>query len=161
MKPILLSLSAAMLALPLMVQAAGPAHHHDHGAGAPQSIQLNAGKKWATDDALRQGMEAIRVLVENALPAAHAGKLTTAGYETLANDIDSRIAYIVGSCKLDPKADAQLHIVIGELAGGIDTMKGKQPGQARAMGVVNVSQTLNTYGKYFNHPGWRAIKLPH
>ena len=131
MKPLLLSLSAAMLALPLMVQAAGPAHHHDHGAGASHSIQLNA------------------------------GKLTAAGYDALANDIDSRIAYIVGNCKLDPKADEQLHIVIGELAGGVDMMKGKQPGQARAMGVVNASQTLNTYGKYFNHPGWKAIKLPH
>ena len=161
MKPLLLLLSAAMLALPLMVQAAGPAHHHDHGAGASHSIQLNAGKKWATDDPLRQGMEAIRALVENALPAAHAGKLTAAGYDALANDIDSRIAYIVGNCKLDPKADEQLHIVIGELAGGVDMMKGKQPGQARAMGVVNASQTLNTYGKYFNHPGWKAIKLPH
>lgn len=160
MRTILLSLSAAMLAFPLMTQAAAPVHH-DHGDGAAPAIELNAGKKWATDDALRQGMSAIRTLAAKALPDAHAGKLKPAAYDALAKDINSHIAYIVGNCKLDPKADAQLHIVIGELAGGIDTMKGKQPGQARAMGVVNVSQTLNTYGKYFNHPGWRAIKLPH
>ncbi len=160
MKRILLSLSTVMLALPLLVQAAGHAHH-DHGAAAPHTIQLNAGKKWSTDDALRQGMGAIRVVVESALPAAHSGKLTPAGYQTLANAIDSQIAYIVGSCKLDPKADEQLHIVIAELADGVEMIKGKQPGQERAMGVVNLSHTLNTYGKHFNHPGWKAIKLPH
>jgi len=160
MKPLLLSLSAAMLALPLMVQAADHSHH-DHGASAPQSIQLNAGKKWATDDALRRGMGSIRTLAEKALPAAHAGKLTPAGYDALANDVNAQIAFVVENCKLDPKADAQLHIVIGDLTNGVEAMQGKQPGQDRAMGVVEISRTLNTYGKYFNHPGWKAIKLPH
>ena len=65
------------------------------------------------------------------------------------------------NCKLDPKADAQLHIIIGDLANGVETMQGKQPGQDRATGVVEISRTLNTYGKYFNHPGWQTIKLPH
>lgn len=160
MKSILLSLSAVMLALPLTVQAAAQ-DHHDHGTAAPQSIELNAGKKWATDDALRQGMGAIRALAEGALPAAHTGKITPAGYDALANDINAQISFIVGSCKLDPKADAQLHVIIAELADGIETMQGKQAGQSRAMGVVKVSNTLNTYGKYFDHKGWRTIRLPH
>ena len=60
MKNILLSLSAVMLAFPLMVQAAED--HHDHGAAALHSIELNAGKKWGTDDALRHGMGEIRSL---------------------------------------------------------------------------------------------------
>src|SRR5574340_1118841 len=114
MKSILLSLSAVMLALPLTVQAAAQ-DHHDHGTAAPQSIELNAGKKWATDDALRQGMSAIRALADEALPAAHAGKITPAGYDALANDINTQISFIVSSCKLDPKADAQLHIIIAKL----------------------------------------------
>ena len=139
MKPLLLSLSAAMLALPLMVQAAGHSHH-DHGASAPPSIELNAGKKWATDDALRRGMGSIRTLAEKALPAAHAGKLTPAGYDALANDVNAQIAFVVENCKLDPKADAQLHIVIGDLTNGVEAMQGKQPGQDRAMGVVEISQ---------------------
>lgn len=160
MKSILLSLSAVMLAFPLMVQAATQ-DPHDHGAGAPPSIELNAGQKWATDDALRHGMGAIRSLATKALPAAHAGKLKPAGYDALADDINAHIAVIVENCKLDPKADAQLHLIISDLADGIDTMQGKQPDQARALGVVKISRTLNTYGKYFNHPGWQTIKLPH
>ena len=160
MKSILLSLSAVMLAFPLMVQAAAQVHH-DHGTGAPPSIELNAGQKWATDDALRHGMGAIRSLAAKALPAAHAGKLKPAGYDALADDINAHIAFIVENCKLDPKADAQLHIIISDLTDGIDTMQGKQPGQERALGVVKISRTLNTYGKYFDHQGWQTIKLPH
>lgn len=159
MKRILLPLSAAVLALPLMVQAAPD--HHDHGSVTTHTIQLNAGKKWATDDALRQGMGTIRTLAEKALPAAHAGKLTPARYDALANDINAQIAHIVGNCKLDAKADAQLHIIIAELSAGVDSIQGKRAGEARAMGVVQVSRTLNTYGQYFNHPGWKAIALPH
>ena len=160
MKSILLSLSAVMLAFPLMVQAVDHSHH-DHGASAPPSIELNAGKKWGTDDALRHGMGSIHTLAEKALPAAHAGKLTPAGYDALAKDVNAQIAFVVENCKLDPKADAQLHIIIGDLASGVDAMQGKQPGQGRATGVVEISRTLNTYGNYFNHPGWQTIKLPH
>ena len=159
MSPILFSLSAIVLAFPLMVQAA-PGHHHDHGATAPQSIVLNVGKKWPTDEALRQGMGAIHTIAAGALPAAHAGKLAPAKYNAMANDVNAQIGYIVENCKLDPKADAQLHILIGELADGVETMQGKRAGRGRAQGVVKITQTLNTYGKYFNHASWQMIKLP-
>lgn len=104
---------------------------------------------------------AIHTIAAGALPAAHAGKLPPARYNALANDVNAQIGYIVENCKLDPKADAQLHIIVGDLADGVETMQGKRPGQGRAQGVVKISQTLNTYGKYFNHAGWRTIKLPH
>lgn len=160
MKSILLPLAAAMLALPPMALAAQD-HHHDHGAVSAQAIELNAGRKWATDDALRQGMGAIRTLAAKALPAAHAGKLTTVGYDALARDIEAQIGQIVATCKLDPKADAQLHIIIADLSAGVDTMRGKHSGEVRADGVVKLARTLNVYGKHFEHPGWRAIRLPH
>lgn len=160
MKSLLLSLSAVMLAFPLMVQAADRGHH-DHGTGATPFLELNAGKKWGTDEALRQGMGSIRTLAEKALPAAHAGKLSPAGYDALANNVNAEIAFVVENCKLDPKADTQLHIIVSDLTNGVETMQGKQPDQDRAIGVVEISRTLNTYGNYFNHPGWRAIQLPH
>ncbi|OZA30850.1 MAG: hypothetical protein B7X93_01795 [Hydrogenophilales bacterium 17-61-9] len=160
MKPILLSLSAAALMLPLLTQAA-PGHHHDHGAAAPQTLVLNAGKKWATDEALRQGMGAIRTLAAGALPAAHAGRLKPAQYDALANDIDAQIGFIVEHCKLDPQADAQLHLVVGELSGGVEAMRGKRTGEARALGVVKVARSLNAYGRHFSHAGWQPVKLPH
>jgi hypothetical protein len=152
-------LLAGVLAFPLMLQAE-PANH-GHGAGASHAIELNAGSKWPTDAPLRKGMTAIRTLLGSALPAVHAGTFTPARYDALANDINAQITYVVQNCKLDPGADAQLHIVIGDIAKGVETIQGKHPGKARSLGAVEISQAMNTYGEYFNHAGWQAIKLPH
>ena len=155
-----LTLAAIALAFPLAVLAA-ESGHHDHGAHKPQKIELNAGKKWEIDDALRKGMSSIRTSIATALPAAHAGKLSAAEYDALGKELGSQVAYIVQNCKLDPKADAQLHVVVADIVDGIDTVEGKQQSKKRAQGVVRIAQTLNTYGKYFNHDGWQAVKLPH
>ncbi|HJV84805.1 MAG TPA: hypothetical protein VJ698_04960 [Noviherbaspirillum sp.] len=159
MKSSTLLFAAISLALPLTTLAAESGHHDHHGA-APQKIELNAGKKWATDASLRKGMGAIREQVSAALPAAHEGKLTPEQYEKLGKELNGQVAYIVQNCKLDPKADAQLHVIIGELGQGVDTMEGKQ-GTERALGVVQAAEALNTYGKYFDHVGWKPVKLPH
>lgn len=152
-------LGAISLAFPLTLLAAGH-DHHEHGA-APQKIELNAGKKWATDEPLRKGMGTIRGRIAGALPQAHAGKLTPAQYEQIGQDLNGQVGYIVQNCKLDPKADAQLHVVIGELTQGIDTLEGRQPEKERALGLVQAAQAVNTYGKYFEHAGWKPVKLPH
>lgn len=155
----ILTLAAIALAFPLTVLAAD-AGQHDHGAQKPHKIELNAGKKWETDDALRKGMSSMRASIAAALPNAHAGKLSNAEYDTLGKDLGGHVAYIVENCKLDPKADAQLHVVVADIASGIETIEGKA-GKKRAMGVVKTAQALNTYSKYFNHDGFQQIKLPH
>ena len=159
MKSSILFLVAGVLVFPLLLQAE-PANH-DHGASAPHKIELNAGRKWATDEPLRAGMTAIRTLAGSALPAAHAGKFTPAQYDALAKDVNAQINHIVQKCKLDPRADAQLHIVIGDIAKGVETVQGKHSGKGRSLGVVEITQAVNTYGEYFEHAGWQAIKLPH
>ena len=152
-------LAAISLAIPLTLLAAEHGNH-EHGT-APQKIELNAGKKWSTDEPLRKGMGSIRDQVAAALPQAHAGKLSPAQYEQLGQDINHQIGYIVQNCKLDPKADAQLHVIIGELAQGVETLEGRQPAKDRALGVVKAAQAVNTYGKYFDDVRWKPIKLPH
>jgi len=160
MKSRMLTFAALALALPLTTMAAesGP---HGHGAHAPQKITLNAGKKWATDDALRQGMSSISKTVVHNLPAAHAGKLSAAEYDALGKALSTQVTYIVQNCKLDPKADAQLHIIVGDIVNSIDVVEGKAKNAERALGVVKVAQALNSYGKYFDHAGWQFITLPH
>ena len=117
MKSPLYLLLAAALTLPVAALAAGPSAH-DHGTGEPQKVELNAGKKWQIDAPLRQGMGAMRKAVNHMLPLAHAGKAQAADYDALGAEVSRQVAYIVENCKLDPKADAQLHIVIGEILGG-------------------------------------------
>lgn len=158
MKSPLLLLLAAALTLPLAGLAAE--HRHDHGT-APHKLERNAGKKWGTDAPLRQGMGNIRTAVSGTLPAAHSGKATPADYDALSQKVSAQVADIVRDCKLDAKADAQLHIVIGDLLSGVEIAEGRHKGKQRAAGVVKMAQALNAYGQYFEHPDWQAIKLPH
>ncbi len=159
MKTIASLLAVAALAFPLALQAAEHGHHqHDM---APQKLELNAGKKWPTDEPLRKGMDTIRKQVAAALPQAHAGKLTPSQFDQLGQEINQQIGYIVQNCKLDPKADAQLHVIIGEMAQSVDALEGKQSGKDRAHGLVKAAQAVNTYGRYFDHAGWQPVKLPH
>lgn len=158
MKPTLPLLLAMALAAPLGAFAADA---HDHGKAAPHKLELNAGKKWSTDDALRQGMTTIHASVSQTLPAAHSGKAKASDYDAFGQTVSAQIAYIVENCKLDPKADEQLHIVIAEMVAGADMAQGKQGDPERASGVVKIAQALNTYGAHFQHPGWKATPLPH
>lgn len=153
-------LLAAALALPAAAFAANPASH-DHGGAAPHALQLNAGKKWAIDAPLRKGMATVQTAVKGVLPAAHAGKATTADYDALGATVTAQVTYMVENCKLEPKADEQLHAVIAELMGGVEAVQGKEGDSHRAAGVVKMAQTLNTYGRYFDHTGWKATPLPH
>lgn len=138
--------------------AYGGTHEHHHHAQTPAKLSLDNGKKWATDDALREGMKATRDLLAGSLDPIHHGKMSRAGYEELAGKIDERIAAVVANCKLDAKADAQLHIVIAEIAAGVDAMRGKGRKPNRMGGAVKVLQALESYDRYFDHPGWQPIK---
>ncbi|MBI3102441.1 MAG: hypothetical protein HYY98_12945 [Burkholderiales bacterium] len=158
MKPTLPLLLALALAAPVGAFAADA---HDHGKAAPHKLELNAGKKWSTDDALRQGMASIHASVSQILPAAHSGKAQAADYDAFAQAVSAQITYIVENCKLDPKADAQLHTIVADMAEGAEIAQGKQSDKKRASGVVKVAQAVNAYGKYFDHAGWKAIKMPH
>ena len=136
---------------------AGHDHHHGHEAEAPQKLQLNAGKKWATDASLRQAMSGINQAMAKALPSIHHQQFSDAQYLALAESINQQIAFAVENCKLDAKADAMLHLIIADLQGGAEVMSGKAGGDRHA-GAVQVLRALKAYGQYFQHPGWRLAK---
>lgn len=156
--PIALMLALA-LSSPLAVLAASDAH--DHGKSAPHKLELNAGKKWGTDDALRKAMSGIQTSVAQTLPAAHAGKASAADYDAFGKDVTAQVTYMVENCKLAPQADAQLHIIVADLMAGVEAAQGKHGEKKRASGVVKVAQAANAYGKHFDHAGWKAIQMPH
>ncbi len=133
---------------------------HSHDAAAPHKLTLNQGHKWGTDEPLRDGMGRIRGLVEPQLGAAHAGKLTPAQYRELATQIETEVGGIVANCKLEPKADAMLHLVIADLGEGTDAMAGKNAKLRPALGLVKVAQAVNQYGSHFDHPGFKPIRRP-
>ncbi|HEX5685303.1 MAG TPA: hypothetical protein VFY73_14870 [Ideonella sp.] len=148
---------AAALGAPAQAQTAT----HDHGGAAPHKLTLNQGHKWATDKPLRAGMGRIRNLVEPQLGAAHAGKLTPAQYRELATQVETEVGGIVANCKLEPKADAMLHLVIADIGAGTDTMSGKDAKDRPALGLVKIAQAVNQYGSHFDDPGFPPIRNLH
>lgn len=133
------------------------AHHHGHGSVEPTKLQLNAGKKWASDEALRQAMSGINQAMAKALPGIHKNQFGDGEYQALATVVSEKVADAVAQCKLEPKADAMLHLVIADLMAGAEMMAGKTA-SSRHDGAVRVLEALKSYGKYFQHPGWKAAK---
>jgi len=136
------------------------AQSHDHDAGASAGLGLNQGRKWSTDAPLREGMGRIRALVEPQLAAPHAGKLSAPQIAALAGQVEIEVAGIVANCKLEPKADAVLHVVIGEIGAGTDAMAGKVAKQRPAQGLVQVAKAVNDYAGHFDDPGFKPIQVP-
>lgn len=157
-KKIAAALSAAVL---LNAGAAfAEEHHHAHDDGKTAQLTLDNGKKWATDDSLRQGMSRIRDALAAELPSIHSGKATAEQYRTLAQKMDDQIAFMVKNCKLEPKVDAMLHLVLADIIAGADAMKA-QGGSDAYKGAVKIARALDNYGKYFDHAGWHGLEHSH
>lgn len=147
------------LAATVAIAAAGntfAADPHQHAAGEPTKLVLDHGKKWPTDEPLRKGMTEIRDAVAAKHDAIHKGTLTPADYKTLGSAVETQVANIVAQCKLEPAADANLHLVVAELLAGADAMQGKSEATPAA-GAAQVVRAVNQYGTYFNHPGWKPL----
>ncbi len=114
-----------------------------------QHLSLNNGKKWNTDATLKKNMAAMRKEFHVAHQMMSDTKKPTQTFNDLAATIKSATTDIVKNCKLDPKADTTLHVVLGKLLNAADEL-GHEKAAANAM--KNVHTALNTYADYFDHP---------
>lgn len=156
--------AAVLLAFPLSAmvgQAIAVEAGHDHAEAAQQTMQLNNGQKWETDAPLRQGMGTLYEIVTGGLSSAHANQATPGDYRQMSEKVVGQIGYIVQNCKLPPEADAQLHILLGNIAQGAEALEGKVAGEQPEAGLVKIAQALNNYGTHFDHPDWKAIDVAH
>ena len=148
---------AAGLALAFSLPAPAAEHAHEHASASGAQLELNQGEKWQTDEPLRRGMSNMRAALAKDFELIHAGKASDAQYDALAAKLNGEVAYIVQNCKLDAKADGELHKLIAELLAGAEAMQGKEAGVARRDGAVRAANALNTYARFFDHPGWRDL----
>ena len=133
-------------------------HSHAHDLGKSAQLALNEGKKWATDDSLRQGMSRIRDALTTELPAIHSGKASAAQYRTLAKKVNEQVEFMVQNCKLDKDADAMLHLVLSGLIAGADAMADQKNNKAKRHGAEKIVHALESYSTYFEHPGWHGVE---
>jgi len=148
--------SAFAIAATSLGAAAGDMHHHAHGVAAG-TLDGDAGVRWATDAALRSGMAQIRTALEPAQQRIHEDKLPPRQYDALAATVSQAVAAIVANCKLEPQADAQLHVIIADMLDGVEAMLGKAPKVKRQLGALKVLDALDKYAAHFDHPGWQPL----
>lgn len=157
------SLAAAAAWTPGAIAAppatAPAAHAHDEATSG--KLALDKGRPWATDAPLRTGMDRIRALTAGALANAHAGKLDAKASATAAAQVEQEVAGIVANCKLEPQADAMLHLVIADIGAGTAAMAGKIPGRKPEDGLLQLAQAVNAYGRHFQHPGFKPVDTGH
>lgn len=148
---------SAALALAGCHETGSKGHDHGHGDAdaAAASLRLNDGKKWQTDEPLRAGMTAIRDDVQAAVKPIHANTYSPDEYKGLGTRIEAELGKIVANCKLPKDVDDQLHLVLAQISAGADTMK--KDGD-RMKGAVQVLNGLDSYEKFFDHPGWKPIE---
>lgn len=142
------------ITMPVMAET-GVHDMHQHEGHEASALSLNQGKKWQSDAPLRQGMQSINEAVINAVPAFHNDALTKPDAEKLASHINKQVEYLVANCKLEPQADAVLHVFIGDLLAGADELA-KRP--LSMQGLPSIVGVMQKYPDYFDHPGWKAIK---
>lgn len=158
-RTLILALAAAFSTAVTLPALAAESHHHGTGAHAEASpkLTLNNGRKWSTDAPLRTGMEEIRNALEQAHGHGHHGEASPAKYVELGRKMESEIASIVMNCKLEPAADANLHVIIGELNAAAGAFKGANAADAEEA-MARATRAVGAYDRYFDHPGF-AKKL--
>lgn len=156
-------IAALLMALGTLAPGAwAAAAAHDHAAASHQGPAATphaapAHKRWTTDAPLRDGITAIRAALEPQLKDARQGKLAPAQYQALAQQTEAQVGHIVANCKLPEDADAALHGILAQIGEGTDAMAGKSRLSPRE-GVMKVAAALDTYGRRFDHPGWKPLR---
>ena len=158
MKATLPLLVAAALAVATPAFAAGAPEHDSHGTAR---ITLDHGRKWATDEPLRQGMSAIHAELSTRLGAIGTRKLDLAQYRALGDKIESQVGFIVANCKLPPEADANLHVVVADLLAAADGLKAARDTKQGREAALRAVKAAETYAAHFEHPQWRSLALAH
>lgn len=126
-------------------------HSHDHAGMEGAKLELDEGKKWATDAPLRQGMDILHKEVIPLYKAYNAKSLTDADARVYAGTIRTQIDFFFKNCNLEPKADAVLHIVLAELIRAAGVLE-KEP--LSEEGIPAVVNALHSYEAHFEHPNF-------
>lgn len=131
-------------------------HTHDAHSTAPA---LEQGRKWATDEVLRRGMDGIRQAMLANREAIEKERLGAQDYQKLAAAVSKETTNIVKNCRLSKDADAAFHtIVLADLIQSTEMMRTSPKVQVQRAGAFAVLQSLRHYGNYFQHPGWEIAK---
>lgn len=107
------------------------------------------------DDKLRAGMLQLRETV--------AARLSDTGMDetaqvVLAGEILRQVAAISEGRDFHSRPGRHLQWLLGDITDGAALMRDAPRLQAKRLGLLRVAETLNFYGREYDHPGWEPIK---
>ena len=152
-----MKLAVTITAVPLLLLAAMTAplaraqDGHNHHAPATAVAQAVPAQRWATDAPLRTGMGRIRTAVD-ALQHYERGHMGPEQAVALATQIQEQVAYLVANCKLQPQADAALHVIIAELSAGAQALKADP---ANLAAIPPMREAVADYARSFDDPDFK------
>jgi len=127
------------------------AHAHEREHADAGGLTLDGDKPWETDAPLRRGMTQIRVASAMLAPAHGARQLSALQGQQLGVALRGSVATMIAECKLAPEADANLHIILGQILAATSALESDP---LSPLGIPAITAALEDYGHYFNHPGW-------
>lgn len=142
----ILLLGASFAATPAMAQSA-PA--------ATAAASSPATKRFATDDAVREGMVAVRALMVAQEARIAQNQLSASDYVALARAIEAPMQSLLAKRSL-PKAAAVAFngSIWQDLSYCVGLMRDGRSVAVQRTGAFGVQQVLRNYPEYFEHPGW-------
>lgn len=142
-----------LLALSVAIRAqdrpADPAHAEHAHVATPVD---RAGKRWATDAPLRDGMRRVRQAVQ-ALDHSLHGHPSAAQTANAGSQIEGAVNGMIANCKLDPDADAALHGLLAKFLVGANAA---HTGQGLPAALADMQAALKQYPELFDDPTWNA-----
>lgn len=140
------------IVLAAVLIAAMPAAAHRHGAHEQPPAPATSPARYPADAALRTAMGRVRNAVE-AFEHARHGHMGDEQVRALADHLDAQIARVFRECRLEPQADASLHVVLGTLIKGSRAMR-ETPDDFTP--VTAMERALADYARMFDDPDARA-----
>lgn len=144
-RPVLLPLAFAVLTL-----AAVPAQAHRHAA--PEAATAAPAAAFPADAALRAAMDRVRNAVE-AFEHARHGHMGAEQVRALSAHLDAQVMRVFAECRLEPQADASLHVILGVILKGSRAMR-EAPGDFAPVDAME--RALADYARLFDDPQARA-----
>ena len=111
-----------------------------------------------TDEALRSAMTTLRDTVGARLQGDPAQPMAEADYVALAAEVERQLAALVAGRDFHSRAGRHLQWLLGDIADGAGLMRTAPRVPGKRMGLLRVVETLNFYGREYDHPGWAALK---
>ncbi len=107
------------------------------------------------DERLRAGMLQLRETV--AARVSDAG-MDEAAQVALSAEILRQVAAISAGRDFHSRPGRHLQWLLGDISDGAGLMRDAPRLQAKRLGLLRVAETLNFYGREYDHPGWEPIK---